>query len=114
MKLRGPDHWTWLGLRQVNSGVVTRFEAAFYDGGRPFSGCLYPDLIEALIERKLLDVADPDEAGRRRVVLSEAGRAEYQALCRRRRRKEAVPGRVAAAARGSPSTNSPRPAGTSR
>lgn len=72
VKLRGPAHWTWLGLRRVNSGVVARFKGAFYDGGRPFSSCFYPDLIEALIERNLIDVADPDEDGRQRVVLSEA------------------------------------------
>lgn len=105
MKLRGPDHWTWLGLRRVNCGVVTRVEGAFYDRGRPFPGCLYPDLIEALIQRKLLDVADSDEAGRQRVVLSDAGRAEYQALCRLRSRKEA-PEQVPAPVNGSPSTSS--------
>jgi hypothetical protein len=105
VKLRGPDHWTWLGLRRVNCGAVARLEGAFYDDGRPFSGCLYPDLIEALIERNLLDVADPDEKGRQRVVLSEAGGAEYRALCRRRRRKEA-PEQMPAPVNGSPSTSS--------
>ncbi|HEU0088764.1 MAG TPA: hypothetical protein VFQ77_14155 [Pseudonocardiaceae bacterium] len=88
MKLHGPDHWTWLGLRRVNCGVVSRFEGTFYDRGRPFSGCLYPILIEGLIEEELLDVSAPDESGWQRVVLSEAGRAEYRALCRRQRRKD--------------------------
>ncbi|HEY2764080.1 MAG TPA: hypothetical protein VGJ13_08735, partial [Pseudonocardiaceae bacterium] len=45
-------------LRRVNCGVVTRFEGAFYDGERSFSGCLFPDLTEALIERNRKQVPD--------------------------------------------------------
>lgn len=63
MKLRGADFWTWTGLRRVNCATVARFEGGYYDGGCPITGCLVPELIEMLLERKLLVVAEPDEHG---------------------------------------------------
>lgn len=88
MRLRGVDFWAWTGLRRVNCGAVARYEGGYYDAGLPIPGCLVPELIEMLIERHLLVVADPDEYGWQRVTLSAAGRAEYQTLCRRRNQKD--------------------------
>ncbi|MGH3906151.1 MAG: hypothetical protein ACRDTE_18510 [Pseudonocardiaceae bacterium] len=86
MKLCGPDYWSWLGLRRVNCGAVARFEGVYYDAGQPIPGCLYEELFTVLLERGLLEVADPDTEGMARVSLSEAGRPEYRALCQRQRR----------------------------
>ncbi|MFN2496703.1 MAG: hypothetical protein ABR608_12465 [Pseudonocardiaceae bacterium] len=89
MKLAGPDHWTWLGLRRVNCGSVARFQGRYYDGGRLIPGCLYEYLFDGLIGEGLLDVTDPDEDGMARVTLSDAGRTEYRALCKRQRQRRA-------------------------
>lgn len=93
MKLSAVDHWVWLGLRRVNCGVVARFEGRYYDAGQPIPGCLFEELFTILLERGLLEVADPDTDGMARVSLSEPGRAEYRALCRRQRRRPTGAGR---------------------
>lgn len=85
MKLAGPDHFTWLGLRRVNSGSVARFQGRYYEGGRLIPGCLYEYLFDGLIGDGLLDVAEPDEDGMAWMGLSDAGHTEYRALCKRQR-----------------------------
>lgn len=87
VKLTGPEHWAWLGLRRVNCGVVARFEGRYYDRGLAIPGWLYDYLFDTLIGQGLLDVADPDEYGMARITLSGAGHAEYRALCKQQRQR---------------------------
>lgn len=82
-RLTGPDFWRWMGLRRVHAGLVARFEGRYYDAGRRMPGYLVPDVLDMLITQNLLSVADPDDYGWQRVALTDAGLAEYRALCRR-------------------------------
>ncbi len=87
-RLDGPEFFRWMALRRVRRGGLTRFQDHYYDQGRPVPGFLIPDLVDALIEQELLQLADSNEAGMRRVWLTDAGQAEYRVLVRRQRGKD--------------------------
>lgn len=86
MRLSLPEHLDWLVLRRVRRGGVARFEGGYQDNGDP-SGVVLVDILGWLDEQNLLEVADSDECGLRRLRLTEAGWDRYRELCRRQRSK---------------------------
>jgi hypothetical protein len=85
VKLPFPDHLSWLALRRVRRGGVSKLGDRYLDGGQPL-GVLLAELLAMLQEQGLLDVADPSPAdGLARVSCTEAGQAHYRSLCRRQR-----------------------------
>lgn len=88
MKLNGPDHFEWMGLRRVHRGGLARRDGHYYDQGTPVPGWLIPHLVEGLLEDGLLELGDPDESGMQRVALTEAGLEQYRVLCKRQRHKD--------------------------
>lgn len=50
MKLNGPDHFVWMGLRRVRRSGLARRDGDYYEQGAPVPGWLIPHLVEGLLE----------------------------------------------------------------
>ena len=88
MKLTGPDFFEWMGLRRVRRGGLARWEGHYYDHGNPVPGWLIPDIVDGLLQDRLLELGDPDKSGMRPVALTEAGLNHYRALCKRQHHQD--------------------------
>ncbi len=73
-----------IAMRRVSRGSVAKLSGHWLDGGRPVS-CFLPDALVSLIEAGFVALADPDpdNAGQRRAVLTDAGAVRYAALIER-------------------------------
>lgn len=76
------------GSTSGEPGSVARFEAATTTFTARFPAGWLPDVVEELVARGLLSVAEPYEYVWQRMPLTNAGQAEYQALRRRLRQTE--------------------------
>lgn len=85
MKLDALDHFTWLALRRIKSGAVTRCEDTYREHGRPLS-LLLNDIITILLDKSLIQLSDPSpQHGLSQVSLTEAGTRRYSELCKKQR-----------------------------
>lgn len=82
--LTGPALFTWMALRRVHAGGVSRFEGRYYDSGRRVPCFL---AFDTLIRAGLLTLSEPDPEcpGLRRVALTREGHTQFAALNERER-----------------------------
>lgn len=85
----------WIALRRAHQGGVATLQDHWFDSGRPVP-CYVADALDGLTRTGMLMLGeeDPEACGVRRVTVTDAGCAHYEALCQLHNPKATVALRV--------------------